>query len=83
MKRLIVLAMLATVACASAPRHSIGSWRKVDERAEPFETARAACKTVALKRSEGIPNQSLATQAAAGAFAECMRARGWALADVD
>ena len=84
MKRLLLSGLLATtLACATKSPRAAGEWRRVDDHAEPFEQARAACKTYAMKKAETITRQGLAAKAAAGAYAECMRERGWALADVE
>lgn len=80
MKRLVVLAMLAAGACAVPPSRNV-AWRRTNDQAEPFEQARAACKTYAMERSSRASKPDLAAKAAAGAFAECMRERGWALVD--
>ena len=83
MKGLLVVALLAAVACAPTPPKSAGSWRRVNDQAEPFDQARAACKSYAMKKAETPINQGLAAKVAAGAFAECMRDRGWSLVDAE
>jgi hypothetical protein len=55
----------------------------VNDNAEPLDQARAACKSCAMQKAEVATNQGLAAKVAAGAFAECMRERGWALVDVE
>jgi len=83
MKCVIVIGALALIACGSPSPRSPGQWRRVDAGAQPFDQSRAACKAYALKKSEGVTGQGLAAKAAAGAFAECMRERGWALVDAE
>jgi hypothetical protein len=84
MTRLILMGLLATaLACATKSPRAAGEWRRVDANAEPLEQARATCKAHAMKASATTTPQGLAAKAAAGAFAECMRERGWALADVE
>jgi len=83
MKRFVVAAMLLAGACAAPAPRPTPAWHRTDDRAEPFEQARAACRTYAMERSSRSQNQSIAAKAAAGAFAECMRQRGWALTDQD
>jgi len=65
MKRLVILAMLGAVACAS--------WRRTSEQATPLDQAQAACKAFAAKDS----TEGLAARMAHAAFTECMRGHGW------
>lgn len=83
MKRLIALALLAAAACATPTPRPDAHWRRTNDQAEPLEQARPACKAYAMEKSKAVTNQSLAAKAAAGAFAECMRERGWTLVDQD
>jgi hypothetical protein len=84
MTRLMLIGLLVTtLACATKSPHAAGEWRRVDDHAEPFEQARSACKAYAMKEAATTTPQGLAAKAAAGAYAECMRERGWALADVE
>jgi hypothetical protein len=81
MRRWFALGLLVLVACAAPAPRTNAHWRQINEGAEPIDVARPACKAYALDRSKNVKNQGLAAKAAAGAFAECMRERGWALVD--
>ena len=83
MKRWSMLGLLLVVACtAPAPRPD-AHWRRTSDTAEPLDVARPACKAHAMARSSRVANEGMAAKAAAGAFAECMRERGWTLTDQD
>ena len=79
MRAWCLLGSFVLVGCAASRPDT--HWRATSDRAEPLDVARAACKTHALERSKDVTGQGLAAKVAAGAFAECMRERGWALVD--
>jgi hypothetical protein len=78
---MLLVATLAAAACAAPSPKPDAHWRKTTPDAAPLDEARAACRAHAIERSSRSANQSIAAKAAAGAFAECMRERGWALVD--
>src|SRR5262249_35094572 len=80
MKPLLVIALLTVAACATKPRSDL-SWRRAGDHAEPPQPARPACTAYGLEKSKAVSDQGLAAKVAAGAFAECMRDRGWVLSD--
>jgi hypothetical protein len=61
-------------AARSEPRTE---WRPTGDRPEPYAQARAACEKEALAKTARIQSEPTATVAAAAAFADCMRGRGW------
>jgi hypothetical protein len=74
------LALAVALGCHTKPAPET-RWQRTSETAEPLDTARAACKADAVEQSSGTTNQGLAAKQAAGVFAECMRKRGWVLAE--
>ena len=80
MKRLLAIALLIVAACTTKPRSDV-YWRRATDHPEPLEQARPACKAYALQKSKDVRDQGFAAKVAAGAFAECMRDRGWVLSD--
>ena len=77
---LCALAMALALGCRAPATET--RWMRTRESAEPLEAARAACKTQALERSKDTARNEFASKQAVGVFAECMRQRGWELAEV-
>ena len=83
MRRLILLTLCAAAACGTPTPRTDAHWRRISDQAQPLEQARPACKAHAMEKSESVKPEGLAAKVAAGAFAECMRERGWSLVDQD
>jgi hypothetical protein len=72
-------AVLVVLGCHAPTRET--HWQRTGEGAEPLDAARAECKAEALAKGSQTANEGLAAKESVGAFAECMRKRGWVLAE--
>jgi hypothetical protein len=83
MKRAIFVAIvIVAAACGPSSPRTQPEWRAANDHPQPLDQAKAACKSYALKQTEGITS-AIVAKAAAGAFAECMYEQGWSLRDAD
>lgn len=73
------LVLVVVFGCHAPTRET--HWQRTGETAEPLDAARAACKAEALEQGSQTANEGIAAKQSVGAFAACMRKRGWELAE--
>ena len=72
-------AVVVVVGCHAPTRET--HWQRTGDGTESLDAARADCKAEALEQGSQTSNEGLAAKQSVGAFTECMRKRGWVLAE--